>query len=335
MRLRIQVRHEAVRRAHVAVPARHELVQGRVLDREAAVAHATVHVHDRVAGRAGQAGMRFGRVDLVLDRTLEASVEEHGVIVAPRAPLARLGPDDLLHVLDRLPVELVVERREMMGRAVPLLVGILVALATGLRIHEKVRRDDAADVRLRRRREERRLRPSALLLGRRGDDERVDDAVREVGVHLHVCRDGERKHHGEHRRALQAEPERTDPARPRPRRPDGERQQGHDGSGRGDDVRVQNPAMLVQIADADQVQPERQGEGHPGGGHRDTPEQIAVARHQRGARNRQPHAQHEVQQDVRHVEDRRRLERRDVSRVDQQEDQACANHCLEANHLHH
>ena len=64
---------------------------------------------------------------------LEAAVEEDGVVVAAGAPLAALRAAELLHVLDRLPVELVVERREVVHRALPLLVDILVALAAELR----------------------------------------------------------------------------------------------------------------------------------------------------------------------------------------------------------
>src|SRR5207237_10247773 len=100
------------------------------------------------------------------------------VVVASRAPLARLRPEDRLHVLDRLPIELVVERREMMDRALPLLVDVLVALAARRRVHEEIRRDDAADVRLRRRREERRRRSTSLSLHRQRRRGWIDDAAR-------------------------------------------------------------------------------------------------------------------------------------------------------------
>ena len=88
-----------------------------------------VDVHDGVAGHATQAVLRFGRVDLLLDGTVEAAVEEDRVIVTSGAPFAALRAAQLLHVLDGLPVELIVERREVVHGALPLLVDVLVALA--------------------------------------------------------------------------------------------------------------------------------------------------------------------------------------------------------------
>ena len=117
-------------------------MQRRILHGEIAVAHAAAHVHDGVARHAAQPGLRFRRIDLFLDRPVEAAVEEDGVIVAAGAPLAGPRADHVLHVLDGLAVELVVERREVVHRALPLLVDVLVALAAGFRIHEEVRRDD-------------------------------------------------------------------------------------------------------------------------------------------------------------------------------------------------
>ncbi len=97
---------------------------------------------------------------------LEAAVEEHRVIVTTGAPLARLRADDRLHVLDRLPVELVVERREVVHRALPLLVDVLVTLAAAFGVHEEVGRNRAADIGLRRRGEERRAIAATLLVHR-------------------------------------------------------------------------------------------------------------------------------------------------------------------------
>ena len=78
------------------------------------------NVRDRMARRARETGLRFGRVDLFLDRPVEAAVEEDRVIVAAGTPLRRLCADDVLHVLDRLAVPLVVERREVVHRRLPL-----------------------------------------------------------------------------------------------------------------------------------------------------------------------------------------------------------------------
>src|SRR3954470_21883936 len=93
-----------------------------------------------MARHATQAGLRFWSVDLFLDRAIEASIEEHCMIVAARAPFARFRPHHRLHVLNRFPVELVVERSEMMSRALPLLVDVAVTFAALLRFHEEGRR---------------------------------------------------------------------------------------------------------------------------------------------------------------------------------------------------
>ena len=102
-----------------------------------------------------QAGLRFRRVDLLLDRPVEAAVEEHRVVVAAGAPFRRLRADGVLHVLDRLAVPLVVERRKVVRRRVPLVVDVLVAAAARCAGHEEVRRDGAADVGVGRRGKER------------------------------------------------------------------------------------------------------------------------------------------------------------------------------------
>src|SRR6266404_1489040 len=95
-------------------------------------------MNNRVTRRAGQPGVSFRSVYLFLDGTIETPVEKDRMIMATGAPLAGLGSDDRLHVLDRLPVELIVERREVVDRTLPLLVDILVALPAFLRVHEEV-----------------------------------------------------------------------------------------------------------------------------------------------------------------------------------------------------
>ena len=109
-----------------------------------------------------------GGVDLVHDRPVEAPVEEHRVVVAAGAPLRRPGAHHLLHVLDGPPVPLVVERREVVGRGVPLLVDVGVAPAAGLAGQEEVGGNGAAGVRRGRRRRERAGRPGSLLGHARG-----------------------------------------------------------------------------------------------------------------------------------------------------------------------
>ncbi len=177
MRNRIEIGEKVIERANVLVVAGGDFVQRWILDGEAAVAHGAVHVHDGVAGRASEAGVGFGSVDLGLDRPLKPPVEEDRVIVTTRAPFARLRPDDILHVLDRLAIELIIERREMVHRAFPLLEDVLVASAAGLRVHEKVRGDDAVHVGVRRRGEEGRFRTGAFLLHAGGNDQRIANAI--------------------------------------------------------------------------------------------------------------------------------------------------------------
>jgi len=157
---------------HVVSPSRQrplagrDVVQRRILDDEIALAHRAVHVNDRMARRAGEARLRFGRRDLFFDRPVEPAIEEHRVIVASRAPFRWRGAGDVLHVLDRLSVPLVVERREVVRRGAPLVVDVLVAAAAGGARHEKVRRDHAAARGVGGRREERTVWPRALLLHR-------------------------------------------------------------------------------------------------------------------------------------------------------------------------
>ena len=80
----------------------------------AVVAHGAVDMRDSVAGGAREPGLRLRSIDLILNGLVETAVEEYGVIVATRAPLAPLrGSLSVLHVLDGFAIELVVERTEM------------------------------------------------------------------------------------------------------------------------------------------------------------------------------------------------------------------------------
>ena len=88
VRLRVELQQVVVGPRQHRVLAHGEVVQRRVLDLEVALAHRAAHVHDRVAGGAAEAVLRLGRVDLLLDRPVEAAVEEDRVVVAARAPLA-------------------------------------------------------------------------------------------------------------------------------------------------------------------------------------------------------------------------------------------------------
>src|ERR1700678_776594 len=124
-------------------------MQRRVLNGESVVAHGAVYLDDGMATGARQASVSLRRIDLRLDRLVETAIEEHRMIMAAGTPLAALRRAlRVLHIFDGLSVELIVKRAEMMGRCVPFVVNLFVALSAGFRIHEKVRRNDAPDIRL-------------------------------------------------------------------------------------------------------------------------------------------------------------------------------------------
>ena len=175
MRLGIDIGELVVHEPRDRVRARGEIVQRRIGDHEIALAHRASHMRDRVARRACEARLRFGRLDLFFDRPVEPPVEEDRVIVTARAPLRRRRANDVLHVLDRLAIPLVVERREMMRRRLPLLVDLRVTAAARLAREKKVRRDDSPDVRVGRRRKERAARSRAFFQRARGHRRRIDD----------------------------------------------------------------------------------------------------------------------------------------------------------------
>src|SRR5690349_17568669 len=103
-----------------------------------------------MARRAGEPRLGFRCVNLLSDRPIESTVEEYGVIVATGAPLRGPGADDVLHVLDGFAVPLVVERGEMVDRRAPLVVDVTVAPGTALCSQEKICRNRAVHVRVRR-----------------------------------------------------------------------------------------------------------------------------------------------------------------------------------------
>ena len=188
----------AVDGANDGIPARHQRMQGRIFDREPAVAHCVRDARNRMARNAPQPGLRFRCVDLPYGWFLEPAVEKHRVVMTTRAPLRSFDAGGLLHVLDGLAIELVVERREVVHRFVPLLVDVFMALAAEFRIKEEIRRDVAAGIGSRGRGEERASHAAALVLHRLGRFQWVHDAVlgrREpVTPKRHVDRQAQRQH---------------------------------------------------------------------------------------------------------------------------------------------
>src|SRR6266480_5175921 len=98
--------------------------------------------------------------------------------MAAGAPLGRTRTSDFLHVLDALAVPLVVEGREMMHRAVPLLVDVGMAALAGVRFHEVLGGNIAAVSRLRGAGEELPLRTVAFAVHSLRRHQRIGDAVR-------------------------------------------------------------------------------------------------------------------------------------------------------------
>src|SRR6267142_959409 len=99
-------------------------MERRVLDDESAIPHAVVDPHDGVTGSAGQTGLRFRSMKLVFDGFVKSSVEEDRMIMTAGTPFGRLNAVYILHVLDRLPVPLIVKRREVVHGGVPLFVNV-------------------------------------------------------------------------------------------------------------------------------------------------------------------------------------------------------------------
>ena len=109
VRLRVDPHEEVVHRLKDRVFAGGKLMQRRVLDHEASVPRRIFDPGDGVTRGAGESRLSLRSVDPLFDRTVEEAVEENRMVVASRAPLRRLRPDDILHVFDRLAVPLVVE----------------------------------------------------------------------------------------------------------------------------------------------------------------------------------------------------------------------------------
>ncbi len=262
-------------------------------------------MRDGVARSARQSRTGFRRVHLVLDGPVEAAIEEDRVIMASRAPLTRLRSDHALHVFDGLPVELVVERSEVVHRAFPLLVDILVTAPARLRIHEEVRRDDAAHVGLGGRWKERRLRTAPLLVHGGRHNQRVPDSI--VGVRTNFSVKCGRR--GEDDQQRQASHVRITKTSARVAHDVGkksqQRQRGHR------DVGLEHPAVRRGVAKHRQEHAcQRRDEEYTARpGHApDQPQQHDPERH----------AQGQVQHHVTHVKDGGRSERRDICSVDQQ-----------------
>src|SRR5205085_9025963 len=103
--------------------------------------HRALHPSNGVAHHASQAGLRFRSMHKFLDRSVHLAGIEHRRIMTPAAPFRRPCADRVLHVLDALAIPLIVKRREVVYRAEPLVIDILVAALARLRFHEELAGD--------------------------------------------------------------------------------------------------------------------------------------------------------------------------------------------------
>ena len=268
---------------------------------------------------AAEAGLRFRRVDLFLDRPVEPAVEEDRVIVAAGAPFRRLRAADVLHVLDRLAVPLVVERREVVRRRVPLVVDVLVtARAHGAR-HEEVRRDDAADVRVGRRRKERAVGTAPFLLHRQRRHERVLDAVRLAArrVTARAVRDRSQRRDRDERDRDVRDPRPAKGARgvPQRRAEDPRTRRGHS--------RVRGHQRRLRPGGAGEQDPDTGDEPEGQERRRDETDDagLQVSDERSRRQRRQCQAERRVQRDVGVVPQRGGRESVEIRRADQQDDE--------------
>src|SRR4029077_7340033 len=144
MRLGIQADHEIVQAADDGIFAGGEFVEFWIFEDEITLAHGAFHLNDAVAHHATEAGAGFGLVDVLLDRRIHHAAEEESGIVAAGAPFGLFDAVDFLHVLDAFAIPLIVEGREVMHGALPLLVNVGVAAFAGLGIEEVVGGDVVA-----------------------------------------------------------------------------------------------------------------------------------------------------------------------------------------------
>src|ERR1700687_2791475 len=76
-------------------------------------------------------------MDLIANGRIKLAAEKKRRIMAASAPFRRAHAGDVLHILDALSVPLIIEGREVVRGAIPLLVNIGVAPFAGCRLHKE------------------------------------------------------------------------------------------------------------------------------------------------------------------------------------------------------
>src|SRR5579883_2270471 len=163
-------------RERIRILAGGELMQPGIFKIKVGLAHGAFHLGNAVTHHAAEARASRGMIDDLLDRRIEHAAVEQSRVVAAGAPFGRANSGDVLHVLDTLAVPLIVERREVVHRAVPLLVDIGVAALAGIGLHEIAGRDLAVVLGLRGTREKVTGWAVAFAVHRGGRLRRVGDA---------------------------------------------------------------------------------------------------------------------------------------------------------------
>ena len=145
MRLGIQLDGEVGEGPQIGILAGGQAIEKRIFDHVVALPHGAFHLHDGVARHAAQPDLPLRRVlDFADGVILHHAGKHQGVIVAASAPERRLDAVGVLHVLNGFAIPLVVERRHVVHRALPLVIDVGVAGLAGFRVHEELRLDGFA-----------------------------------------------------------------------------------------------------------------------------------------------------------------------------------------------
>src|SRR5215467_1034200 len=152
-------------------------MQFRIFKEKVALAHGALHFHDAMAHQAAKAGASFRKVYSVLYGRLKLATVKQRRVMTAGAPLRRANTGDFLHVLDALAIPLIVERRKMVHRAVPLRIDVRVTALAGFGFHEILRGDIDVASCLRGTREEFSAGAVAFVIHGVRRHQRIDDAI--------------------------------------------------------------------------------------------------------------------------------------------------------------
>ena len=145
VRLGIQSDGEVGESVQIGILAGGKAVEERIFNHVVALAHGAFHLHDGVARHAAQSRLPFRRLlDFADGAVLHHAGKNQGVIVAASAPERRLDAVHVLHVLNRFAIPLVVERRHVVHRTLPLVIDVRMAGLAGFRVQEELRLDGLA-----------------------------------------------------------------------------------------------------------------------------------------------------------------------------------------------